>query len=163
MTVERNRVVLIEYTLTGEDGEVIDTSRGDEPLAYVHGSGTLVEAVEAALEGKGPKDAVSLTLPPEKAYGVRDDSIVFTIPRSQFPADEEPEVGEQVMVQGDDGEGRVVTIADMNDNEVTLDGNHPLAGLTLRFDVEIVSVREATPEEIEHGHVHDEHGGHESH
>jgi FKBP-type peptidyl-prolyl cis-trans isomerase SlyD len=162
MNVARNRVVSIEFTLTGEDGAVIDTSAGDEPLSYIHGTGTLVDALEAAMEGKGPSDKVSLTLPPEKAYGVRDDSIVFTVPRTQFPADEEPEVGMEVMLQGD-GEGRMVTIVDLNDDEVTLDGNHPLAGLTLRFDVEIVDVRDATPEEIEHGHAHDEHGHHEEH
>jgi FKBP-type peptidyl-prolyl cis-trans isomerase SlyD len=162
MIVARNRVVSIEFTLTGEDGAVIDTSAGDEPLSYIHGTGTLVDALEAAMEGKGPSDKVSLTLPPEKAYGVRDDSIVFTVPRTQFPADEEPEVGMEVMLQGD-GEGRMVTIVELNDDEVTLDGNHPLAGLTLRFDVEIVDVRDATPEEIEHGHAHDEHGHHEEH
>jgi FKBP-type peptidyl-prolyl cis-trans isomerase SlyD len=153
MTVSRNRVVSIEYTLTGEDGSVLDTSRGDEPISYVHGSGTLVDALEAAMEGKGPADTVTLTLPPEQAYGVRDDSVVFTLPRAQFGAGEEPEIGMQIMLQGD-GDGRVVTVVAMDENEVTVDGNHPLAGLTLTFDVEIVDVREATAEEIEHGHAH---------
>jgi len=160
MTVARNRVVSIEYTLTGEDGAVLDTSRGDEPISYVHGSGTLVDALEAAMEGKGPKDTVSLTLPPDQAYGVRDDSIVFTLPRAQFGAGEEPEIGMQIMLQGD-GDGRVVTVVAMDENEVTVDGNHPLAGLTLTFDVEIIDVREATAEEIEHGHAHDGHSEHE--
>jgi FKBP-type peptidyl-prolyl cis-trans isomerase SlyD len=160
MTVARNRVVSIEYTLTGEDGSVLDTSRGDEPISYVHGSGTLVDALEAAMEGKGPSDTVSMTLPPDQAYGVRDDSIVFTLPRAQFGAGEEPEIGMQIMLQGD-GDGRVVTVVAMDENEVTVDGNHPLAGLTLTFDVEIVDVREATAEEIEHGHAHDGHSHHE--
>jgi FKBP-type peptidyl-prolyl cis-trans isomerase SlyD len=160
MTVARNRVVSIEYTLTGADGAVIDTSRGDEPISYVHGAGTLVDALEAAMEGKGPSDTVSLTLPPEQAYGVRDDSIVFSVPRSQFGAGDAPEIGTQVMLQGD-GDGQVVTVVAMNENEVTVDGNHPLAGLTLTFDVEILDVREATEEEIEHGHAHDGHSSHE--
>ncbi len=160
MTVARNRVVSIEYTLTGEDGSVLDTSRGDEPISYVHGSGTLVDALEAAMEGKGPTDTVSLTLTPDQAYGVRDDAIVFTLPRAQFGAGEEPEIGMQIMLQGD-GDGRVVTVVAMDENEVTVDGNHPLAGLTLTFDVEIVDVREATAEEIEHGHAHDGDSKHE--
>jgi FKBP-type peptidyl-prolyl cis-trans isomerase SlyD len=160
MTVTRNKVVSIEYTLTSADGSVLDTSRGDEPISYVHGTGTLVEALEAAMEGKGPSEKISLTLPPERAYGVRDDSVVFTIPRSQFGPEDEPEIGTQVMLQGD-GDGNVVTIVAMDENEVTVDGNHPLAGLTLHFDVEIVDVRDATEEEIEHGHVHDGHSHHE--
>jgi FKBP-type peptidyl-prolyl cis-trans isomerase SlyD len=160
MTVTRNRVVSIEYTLTGTDGAVIDTSRGDEPISYVHGAGTLVDALEAAMEGKGPSDKVSLTLPPERAYGIRDDSIVFTVPRSQFGAGDDPEIGMQVVLQGD-GDGQVVTIVAMNEDEVTVDGNHPLAGLTLTFDVEILDVREATEEEIEHGHAHDGDSEHE--
>jgi FKBP-type peptidyl-prolyl cis-trans isomerase SlyD len=160
MTVARNRVVSIEYTLTGEDGSVLDTSRGDEPISYVHGSGTLVDALEAAMEGKGPSDTVSLTLPPDQAYGVRDDSIVFTLPRAQVGAAEEPEIGMQIMLQGD-GDGRVVTVVAMDENEVTVDGNHPLAGLTLTFDVEIIDVREATAEEIEHGHAHNGDSHHE--
>jgi FKBP-type peptidyl-prolyl cis-trans isomerase SlyD len=160
MTIARNRVVSIEYTLTGADGSVIDSSRGDEPISYVQGAGTLVDALEAAMEGKGPSDKVSLTLPPEQAYGVRDDSIVFTVPRSQFGAGDDPEIGTQVMLQGD-GDGQVVTVVAMNENEVTVDGNHPLAGLTLTFDVEILDVREATEEEIEHGHAHDGHSSHE--
>lgn len=160
MTVARNRVVSIEYTLTGEDGSVLDTSRGDEPISYVHGSGTLVEALEEIMEGKGPSDTIKLTLPPEKAYGVRDDSIIFTLPRAQFGPGDEPEIGMQIMLQGD-GDGRMVTVVAKDENEVTVDGNHPLAGLTLTFDVEIVDVREATAEEIEHGHVHDGHAEHE--
>ena len=160
MQVTKNRVVSIDYTLTGEDGNVLDTSKGDEPLAYVHGTGTIVTGLEDALEGKAPKDHVSVTVSPEKGYGVRDDAVVFTVPRSQFQGVDELEVGMQFEVQGD-GEGHVVTVVAMDENEVTVDGNHPLAGLTLHFDVDIVDVREATADEIEHGHVHDGHSHHE--
>jgi FKBP-type peptidyl-prolyl cis-trans isomerase SlyD len=160
MQVAKNRVVSIDYTLTGEDGNVLDTSKGDEPLAYVHGTGTIVTGLEDALEGKGPKDHVSVTVSPEQGYGVRDDAVVFTVPRSQFRGVDELEVGMEFEVQGD-GEGQVVTVVAMDENEVTVDGNHPLAGMTLHFDVDVVDVREATPDEIEHGHVHDGHAEHE--
>jgi FKBP-type peptidyl-prolyl cis-trans isomerase SlyD len=160
MQVAKNRVVSIDYTLTGEDGVVLDTSKGDEPLAYVHGTGTIVTGLEEALEGKSPKDHVSVTVAPDQGYGVRDDSVVFTVPRSQFRGVDELEVGMQFEVQGD-GEGHVVTVVSMDENEVTVDGNHPLAGLTLHFDVDVVDVRDATPDEIEHGHAHDGHSHHE--
>ncbi len=154
MIVARNRVVSIQYTLTDPDGSVLDTSRGEEPVSYVHGTGALVPGLEEAMEGKSPRDRISVTLPPEKAYGLRDDAVVFALPRSQFAAGEQPAVGMQLAMPGDDGE-QLVTVVAVDDNEVTVDGNHPLAGLTLHFDVEIRAVRAATPEEIEHGHAHD--------
>jgi len=154
MNIARNRVVSIEYTLTGEDGTVLDTSEGQEPLAYIHGTGSLVEGLEAALEGKAPTDHVSVSVTPEQAYGVRDDSVVFGLPRAQFRGVDELEVGMQYQVQSD-GDAHLVTVIAMDDNEVTVDGNHPLAGLTLHFDVDVVAVREATPDELEHGHVHE--------
>ena len=159
MNIAKNRVVSIEYTLTGEDGAVLDTSEGQEPLAYIHGTGSLVEGLEAALEGKSPADHVSVSVTPEQAYGARDDSIVFNLPRSQLSGVDELEVGMQFQVQSD-GDAHVVTVIAMDDNEVTVDGNHPLAGLTLHFDVDVVAVREATPDELEHGHVHEGSSGH---
>ena len=159
MNIAKNRVVSIEYTLTGADGTVLDTSKGEEPLAYIHGTGSLVEGLETALEGKQPTDHVSVSVPPEKGYGLRDDSIVFSVPRSQFSNVPELELGMQFEVQGDD-EAHLVTVIGMDEDEVTVDGNHPLAGLTLQFDVDVVDVREATPDELEHGHVHDGHSEH---
>ena len=153
MNIAKNRVVSIDYTLTGEDGTVLDTSKGEEPLAYIHGTGSLVEGLEAALEGKAPTDHVSVSVPPEKGYGMHDDSIVFSVPRTQFNDVTELELGMQFEIQGD-GEGHLVTVVGMDDDEVTVDGNHPLAGLTLHFDVDVVEVREATPDELQHGHVH---------
>jgi FKBP-type peptidyl-prolyl cis-trans isomerase SlyD len=142
MNIAKNRVVSIDYTLTGEDGTVLDTSKGEEPLAYIHGTGSLVEGLEAALEGKAPPDHVSVSVPPDKGYGMHDDSIVTEL-----------ELGMQFEIQGD-GEAHLVTVVGMDDDEVTVDGNHPLAGLTLHFDVDVVEVREATPDELQHGHVH---------
>jgi FKBP-type peptidyl-prolyl cis-trans isomerase SlyD len=154
MIVSRNRVVSIEYTLTGEDGTLLDSSKGQEPLTYVHGTGSMIEGLETALEGKAPAEHVSVTVMPEQAYGARDDSIVFSVPRAQFRGVDNLEIGMQLQVQGD-GEGHMVTLIGMDADEVTVDGNHPLAGLTLHFDVDVVDVREATPEEIEHGHAHE--------
>jgi FKBP-type peptidyl-prolyl cis-trans isomerase SlyD len=159
MTIARNRVVSIDYTLSGDGGSVIDSSKGQEPLAYLHGNGMLVEGLEAALEGKGPADHVAVTVTPEHGYGVRDDSVVFGVPRAQFQGTEELAVGNQVQVLGDN-HAHLVTVIAIDENEVTVDGNHPLAGLTLHFDVDVVSVREATPEELEHGHAHEGHSPH---
>ena len=159
MNIARNRVVSIDYTLSGEDGVVLDTTAGQQPLAYIHGTGSLVEGLEAALEGKAPTDHVSVRVTPEQAYGVRDDSIVFSLPRAQFRGVDELEVGMQIQVQSD-GDAHLVTVIAMDDNEVTVDGNHPLAGLTLHFDVDVVAVREATPDELEHGHAHEGSSGH---
>jgi FKBP-type peptidyl-prolyl cis-trans isomerase SlyD len=153
MNISRNRVVSIDYTLTGEDGSVIDSSKGQEPLTYVHGTGGMIDGLETALEGKSPSDHVSVTVAPEQAYGERDDSIVFSVPRAQFRGVDNLEIGMQFQMQGD-GEGHMVTLIGMDEDELTVDGNHPLAGLTLCFDVDIVDVREATPDEIEHGHAH---------
>jgi FKBP-type peptidyl-prolyl cis-trans isomerase SlyD len=152
MTVSKNRVVSIDYTLSAEDGTILD--RSDEPLSYVHGAGSMIEGLELALEGKVPSDHVSVTIGPEQAYGTRDDAIVFSVPRAQFRGVDKLEIGKQFQVQGD-GEGHMVTLIGMDADEVTVDGNHPLAGLTLCFDVDVVDVREATPDEIEHGHVHE--------
>jgi FKBP-type peptidyl-prolyl cis-trans isomerase SlyD len=154
MNIAKNRVVSIEYTLSGEDGVVLDTTAGQQPLAYIHGTGSLVEGLEAALEGKAPADHISVNVTPEQAYGMRDDTIVFSLPRAQFQGVDELEVGMQFQVQSD-GDAHLVTVIAMDDNEVTVDGNHPLAGLTLQFDVDIVAVRDATPDELEHGHVHE--------
>ena len=160
MNIAKNRVVSIHYTLTGKDGAVLDTSEGQDPLAYIHGTGSLVEGLEAALEGKAPTDHVSVSVTPEQAYGVRDDSIVFNLPRAQFGGVDELEVGMEFQVQSD-GDAHLVTVIALDDNEVTVDGNHPLAGLTLHFDVDVVAVREATPDELEHGHVHGGSSGHD--
>ncbi|MGD0726431.1 MAG: peptidylprolyl isomerase [Spirochaetia bacterium] len=154
MIVSKNRVVSIAYTLTGEDGTILDRSRGEEPLSYLHGTGSMIEGLETALEGKAPPDHVSVSIAPEQAYGARDDSIVFSVPRAQFREVDDLQIGMQFPVQGD-GEGHMVTLIGMDADEVTVDGNHPLAGLTLHFDVDIVDVREATPDELEHGHPHE--------
>lgn len=159
MIVSKNMVVTIDYTLTGEDGAVLDSSKGQEPLAYIHGSGNVIDGLEAALEGKKASDHVSVTVAPADGYGTRDESFVFPIPRAQFAGVDDLAVGMQFALRGEDME-RVATVVGLSDSEVTVDANHPLAGMTLHFEVDVVGVREATAEELSHGHAHDGHGHH---
>ena len=159
MQAEKNRVVTIEYTLKDGDDQVIDTSEGREPLAYIHGNGMLIPGLESALEGKEPGAEVNVTLAPEDGYGERDDSMVLQIPREQFEGVDQIEPGMQFQAETDEGV-QILTVLEAGDNEVTVDGNHPLAGVTLNFDVSVQDVREAEQEELDHGHVHGP-GGHE--
>jgi len=161
MVIGKNKVVTIDYTLTGADGNVLDTSAGDEPLAYVHGTGSLVPGVEAALEGKAAQDHVSLTVEPAQGYGVRDEELVFDLPRKQFSDVPDLAVGMEFELQTEE-DVHLATVVSVGDADVTVDANHPLAGQTLHFEIDVVGIREATPEEIEHGHVHD-HGHNHNH
>ncbi|MDA0745819.1 MAG: peptidylprolyl isomerase [bacterium] len=158
MQVEKDKVVAMEYTLTNGEGEVLDTSDGREPLAYIHGSGSIIPGLESALEGKSSGEQIQVAVSPEEGYGARDDSLMQTVPKDRFQGVEDLDVGMQFRAQSDQGE-HVVTVVEVEGDEVTIDGNHPLAGETLHFDVTIVEVRDATGEELEHGHVHGP-GGH---
>jgi len=158
MQVAKHAVVTIAYTLTAPDGEVLDTSEGGEPLAYVHGTGSLVPGLEAALEGKNKGDRFQVHVAPEQGYGERDEALVQVIERQKLPPGLELEVGVQLQARGEDGD-LVVTVVKLEEGRVTLDGNHPLAGLQLHFVGEIRDVRAATRVELEHGHVHGP-GGH---
>jgi FKBP-type peptidyl-prolyl cis-trans isomerase SlyD len=151
-------VVLIHYTLKDDDGKVIDSSDGGEPLAYIQGHGNLVPGLEKALEGKKDGDAVAVTLSPADGYGTRNDSLVQRVPKRSLQGSGEIRKGMQFQAQTDEGL-RVFTVTAVVGDMVSLDGNHPLADQTLHFDVQIVSVRAATAEELEHGHVHGA-GGH---
>lgn len=153
MTVKRNAVVSIAYTLKDDDGEVLDTSDGQEDLAYLHGHENIVPGLEEMLEGRGIGESISTSVAPAKGYGVRDEELVFKMPRDRMP-DEGVEVGEQFTAQDKEGNQQIVTVAEVDSHTVTLDGNHPLAGRTLHFDVTINAIRDATEIEIEHGHVH---------
>lgn len=159
MHITKHAVATIAYTLKDDDGEVLDTSSGREPLAYVHGVGSLVPGLESELEGKTAGDSLEVRIPPEEGYGVRQENLVQDVPRDRLPASPDPEVGMQLRATGDGGEEFVLTIVAIEGDTVRLDGNHPLAGVPLNFAVEVVSVREATAEELAHGHVHGP-GGH---
>ncbi len=160
MKIANGCVVAMEYTLKTEDGSLIDTSEGDEPMWYLHGSGQIVPGLETALTGRAVGDKLEAVVKPEDGYGPRQDDRVLTVPRSKLPDSPEPEVGMQLEAQGRRGEQVVLWVTDINGDEVTLDGNHPLAGQTLHFEVEVKQVREATADEKRHGHAHGPDGHH---
>ena len=158
MEIAKNRVVTIEYTLKDSEGEVIDTSEGEEPLVYIHGVGTLVPGLESKLVGSSAGDTMSVDVEPEAGYGVRDEDLVINMPKERFSEIEDLSVGMQLEATMSDGE-QIITIKEIGDDEVIVDANHPLAGMVLHFDIEIKEVREATAEELDHGHAHS-HGHH---
>ena len=158
MPITKNSVVAFAYTLTDDGGEVIDSADTQNPLAYLHGHSQLIPGMENALAGREVGDSFSIVLPPEEAYGVYDENLAGAVPRSAFEGADEVEVGMQFQMEFPGGL-RVVTVRDVNDQHVTVDGNHPLAGETLHFDIEVVSIRPATKDEIEHRHAHGP-GGH---
>ena len=161
MQVARDAVVLIHYTLTNDAGEVLDSSSGGEPLAYLHGGGNIVAGLEEALEGKAAGDKLNVALPAEKAYGPRDASLVQQVPRRAFQGVSDLRPGMRFTAQTEQGP-RAVVVTRVAGDMVTVDGNHPLAGQAHNFDVEIAEVRAATAEELQHGHVHGP-GGHHHH
>ncbi|AFI84882.1 MULTISPECIES: FKBP-type peptidyl-prolyl cis-trans isomerase [Methylophaga] len=159
MKVADNKVVVIDYTLTDNSGTVIDSSEGAGPLAYLHGAGNIIPGLEDALAGKETGDKVQASIEPANAYGERHDALKQDVPAELFSGVEKVEVGMQFQSETEQGPV-LVTVVAINDETVTVDGNHPLAGVHLNFDVEIREVREPSAEELEHGHVHGE-GGHQ--
>lgn len=159
MQVEDNKVVTIDYTLKDDAGNVLDQSE-EGKFAYLHGARNIIPGLEKALAGKTSGDEVSVKVSPEEGYGERSDSMTQKVPREMFEADQPIEVGMQFHAQSPEGEMIVVTVTEVADDEITVDGNHPLAGQNLNFDVKIIDVREATEEEKTHGHAHGE-GGHQ--
>lgn len=159
MLVEKNRVVTLHYTLRDEQGQVLEASAGRAPLSYLHGKGNIIPGLEQALAGKGAGDQIDVTVAPEKGYGRRDERLVQIVPRTRFTEGSGLTPGMQVRATGPQGP-RLVTVVRVERDFVTVDGNHPLAGKTLVFSVEIAEVRKATHEEISHGHVHGADGHH---
>jgi len=159
MKVANHHVIGIEYTLKDGKGEVLDSNEGSEPLLYIQGLGQIVDGLEKALDGKSLGDNLEVKVSAEDGYGVFDDELIQKVPRSEFKDMEPLEEGMEIVVEDEDGEDQVMSITDISPDEVTLDGNHPLAGQELNFKVRIASVRAATQDEIEHGHAHGE-GGH---
>jgi FKBP-type peptidyl-prolyl cis-trans isomerase SlyD len=154
MQVARNRVVTIDFTMyDGEDDQVLETSQNDTPLVYMHGIGELPEGLEEELEGKQAGDEVRITLDPADAYGEYDESLVQAVPREQFEGIDDIEVGMRFEADTEDGP-RVVHVVGLEDDEVIVDANEPYAGRTVRFEVKVLGVREASTDELEHGHVH---------
>ena len=147
------KVVIIEYTLTNDAGEVLDSSASGEPLPYLHGNNNIVEGLEEALHGQAVGFATKVSVPPEKGYGPRQEGAPQPVPRSVFPPDAPLQEGMQFLVETDEGVAPV-WVTKVEADQVFLDGNHPLAGQTLHFDAKIVRIRDANEEEKAHGHPH---------
>lgn len=157
-TISQDKAVTIHYTVKNPAGDILDQSSEERPLAFIFGRGMLIPGLEKAIEGKAAGDELSTVVGAAEAYGERHDGLIQTVPKNLF-GEQEISVGMQFRATTDQGEQSVV-IVDVNETEVTVDGNHPLAGLDLSFDVKVVDVRDATAEELDHGHVHGP-GGHE--
>lgn len=158
MQVSSDKVVLIHYTLKDDTGEVLDSSAGGDPLAYIQGHGNLVQGLEKALEGQQKGSKVEVSVPPEEGYGKFDPKLIQRVPKRSMQSAGQIKKGMQFQARTEEGM-RVFTVTALVGDMVTLDGNHPLADKTLHFKVDVVDVREATSEELEHGHVHGV-GGH---
>ncbi|MDY7029399.1 MAG: peptidylprolyl isomerase, partial [Spirochaetota bacterium] len=149
-----DKVVSIDYTLKDDQGTVIDTSNERGPLSFIFGSGTIIPGLENELEGREKGDSFSVTVEPKDGYGEYDDSMMFEVGKDQFQDSSQIEEGMQVQAQNNQGQVQILTVKSIGDENVTLDANHPLAGQKLFFDVSVTDVRDATEEEIDHGHVH---------
>ena len=159
MLIEDKKIVALNYTLTTDEGEVLDQS-SDGSFAYLHGSGNIIQGLESALTGKSVGDSLNVKVAPEDGYGERNDEMIQVVGKEMFETDAEIEVGTQFHAEGPDGQPIMITVAAIEGDQVTIDGNHPLAGVNLNFDVTIMDIREASEEEIAHGHVHGPDGHH---
>lgn len=158
MKIENEKVVSINYTLRNDAGEILDTSDGREPLAYIHGMGNIIPGLESQLNGKSAGDSLNVSVAPADGYGEYDLAQVVQVSRSQFEGVPELKIGMQFTASSPEG-NQVVTVTNIDNDVVTVDGNHPLAGKVLHFDLSVVDVRDASAEELSHGHVHGA-GGH---
>ena len=153
MSITQDSVVSLHYTLKDDEGKVLDSSSEGEPLAYLHGHGNLVPGLERELAGKNPGDKFSVKITPADGYGELDKALVQKVPRRALKGIKNLNVGMRLHAQTPQGP-QAVTVTHIQGDMVTLDGNHPLAGQNLNFDIEVTDVRAATEEELEHGHVH---------
>jgi FKBP-type peptidyl-prolyl cis-trans isomerase SlyD len=156
---EAQKVVSIEYTLTDEDGTVLDTSEGRAPLSYLHGAKNIVPGLEKAIDGKGVGDKIEVNVPPSEGYGDYDPNAIRNVPVRKLP-EKRPEAGTILQVQTPEGP-RHVTVQSVRGDYAKVDFNHPLAGKTLYFKVSVTEIREATAEELDHGHAHAKGGAHD--
>jgi FKBP-type peptidyl-prolyl cis-trans isomerase SlyD len=160
MYITKNRVVSIGYTLTDAQNQFIDAASDSEPLVYLHGYDNIIPGLEKTLEGKTEGDAFKATIAAADAYGDRDENLIIRVPLDRFEGAGTVQTGMQFEADTPDG-NRMVTVTQVEGSMVTVDANHPMAGMDLTFDITVVSVREASPEEISHGHPHHAHGPHD--
>lgn len=159
MKITQNKVVSMQYQIAEANGEILETSEPGDEWCFLMGAGEIPPGLERALDGHGVGDTVSVTLTPEEGYGEREEGLVQTLQRSDLGDDVEVSVGDQLEAESDEG-WDIVTVVEVNDDTITVDGNHELAGKTLKFDLKVLEVRDATDEELAHGHAHGE-GCHE--
>lgn len=153
MQISANKVVTLDYTLTDDAGQIIDQSQNGQ-FAYLHGADNIIPGLENALSGKTAGESLNVTVAPEEGYGQREDALTQTVGIEMFESTDQVQVGQQFHAQSPDGNTIVITVTNIDGDQVTIDGNHPLAGKALNFDVKIVDVRDATEQEIAHRHVH---------
>jgi FKBP-type peptidyl-prolyl cis-trans isomerase SlyD len=153
MQITNNTAVSIHYTLTDDTGETIDSSVGGEPMVYLHGSGNIITGLEKALHNKNAGEKFTVRIEPTDAYGEFNDEMIQVVSREMFDGIDKIEVGMQFHTSANSGSG-IITVIGVDGDDVTIDGNHPMAGQALNFDVEVVSVRLATKDELSHGHIH---------
>jgi len=158
MQIANDKVVTINYTLRNDNKDILDSAQEGD-FAYLHGAQNIIPGLEKALDGKKIDDELTVSVPPEEGYGERNPDMTQVVPKEMFGADGEIEVGQQFHAASPDGQEIVVTVVGVDDENITVDGNHPLAGITLHFEVKVIEVRDASAEELEHGHVHGP-GGH---
>jgi FKBP-type peptidyl-prolyl cis-trans isomerase SlyD len=159
MQIESNSVVTLHYILKDNAGNIIDQS-DDGSFLYLHGAMNIIPGLENALTGKSAGDELSVTVSPEEGYGAKDPERIQEVPKEMFENYEDIAVGTQFHAQSPDGGAIVVTVTEVKEDVVVIDGNHALAGVDLNFDVKVIDVRQASEEEIAHGHVHGPHGHH---
>jgi FKBP-type peptidyl-prolyl cis-trans isomerase SlyD len=160
MQISKDLVASIHYTLKNADGEVLDTSEGQEPLHYVHGAQNIVPGLEKELEGKTTGDKLAVVVDPIDGYGEYNSELIQELPKDMFAGVDAIEMGMEFQAQTPEGGMQIIEVKSIDGDKVTVDGNHPMAGQTLHFDVEVTDVREATKDELEHGHVHAEDAEH---
>lgn len=159
LLVADNLVISMDYVLTVE-GEILDSSEGGEPIDFLHGHGNIIPGLEKEIYGMAINESRKVTVKPEEGYGVFDPESVSDIPKTEFPEEIPLELGIELQMKDQDGEILLARITEVNEESIKLDFNHPLAGKLLEFNVTVVKIRGATEEEIDHGHVHGEHGHH---
>jgi FKBP-type peptidyl-prolyl cis-trans isomerase SlyD len=154
MKIAESCVVSIHYTLTNSEGETLDSSAGGEPLSYLHGAGGLIPGLEQELAGKESGDQFKATIQPEDAYGDVNPELIQDVPLDALSGIDNLTVGMQLQSQAPDGRTQILVVDAIGEDSATLNANHALAGEVLHFDVEVAEVREATEEELAHGHAH---------
>lgn len=163
MQIADQKVVTLDYILKDDEGALIDSSEGRGDFVYLHGARNIVPGLETALAGKSAGDEVAVSVGPTEGYGERDDNLQQAVPKDMFEEGADISVGMQFHAQSPEGEMMIVTIIGVEGDEVIVDGNHPLAGVSLNFEVKVMDVRDASAEEVEHGHAHGPDGEHHDH